>query len=136
MNIQDFRQKYKALIADDAVFLALLIILVGVGSFGLGRLSMVPLETPAQAAAVVMTRAAPEEAVSTARAESEGPSVLNGTETSVQGQYVGSKNSDKYHLPSCSGARRIAEENKVWFASREAAAAAGYVPASNCPGLE
>lgn len=49
--------------------------------------------------------------------------------------YVASKNSTKYHLPWCSGARRISEENKVWFATKEDAAAAGYTPAANCPGM-
>ena len=35
---------------------------------------------------------------------------------------VVSKNSDKYHFTWCSGAKRIKEENKIWFATREAAA--------------
>lgn len=49
---------------------------------------------------------------------------------------VGSKNSTKYHYPWCSGAKRIKPENMVSFASFEAARAAGYTPAGNCPGLE
>ena len=52
-----------------------------------------------------------------------------------EGKYVASKSGSKYHLPSCSGAKRIKEENKVWFDTKEQAAAAGYGPASNCPGL-
>jgi len=51
------------------------------------------------------------------------------------GQVVASKSGSKYHLPWCSGAQAIKEENKVWFASREAAEAAGYEPAANCKGL-
>lgn len=51
------------------------------------------------------------------------------------GTYVASKSGIKYHLPSCSGAKRIKEENKVWFDTKEQAAAAGYTPASNCPGI-
>lgn len=49
--------------------------------------------------------------------------------------YVGSKNSDKYHLPDCPGASRIKEENKIWFSSEEEAESLGYTPASNCDGL-
>ncbi len=49
---------------------------------------------------------------------------------------VGSKNGSKYHYPWCSGAKRIKEENKIWFASAEEAKRAGYTPAVNCPGLE
>lgn len=49
---------------------------------------------------------------------------------------VGSKNSDKYHYPWCSGAKRINPENLISFPSFEAAREAGYSPAGNCPGLE
>jgi len=52
-----------------------------------------------------------------------------------EGLYVASKNSDKYHLPDCSGAKRIAEHNKIWFNSKEEAEGLGYQPAANCPGL-
>jgi hypothetical protein len=51
------------------------------------------------------------------------------------GKYVASKSGTKYYLPTCSGAKRIKEANKVWFASVEEAQAAGLTPASNCPGL-
>jgi hypothetical protein len=51
------------------------------------------------------------------------------------GQFVASKNSTKYHLPGCTGAKRIAEHNKIWFNSKEEAESLGYQPASNCPGL-
>jgi len=54
---------------------------------------------------------------------------------SAEGAYVASKNGTKYYLPSCSGAKRIKDENKVWFATAAAAAAAGYEPAANCGGL-
>ena len=53
----------------------------------------------------------------------------------TSGTYVASKSGTKYHLPGCSGAKRIKEENKVWFDTKEQAAAAGYTPASNCPGI-
>lgn len=49
--------------------------------------------------------------------------------------YVASKTGSKYYLPNCAGAKRIKEENKVWFATKELAAAAGYQPAANCKGL-
>ncbi len=55
--------------------------------------------------------------------------------TPKEGKYVASKSGKKYYLPSCSGAKRIKEENKVWFATLEAAQASGRTPAANCPGL-
>jgi len=59
-----------------------------------------------------------------------GPSAKAGV-----GEYVASKNGSKYYLPTCSGVKRIKEENKVWFKSAEQARAEGYEPAVNCPGL-
>ena len=53
----------------------------------------------------------------------------------ASGQVVASKNGTKYYLPSCAGASRISEANKVWFASIGAAVEAGYSPAANCAGL-
>ncbi len=51
------------------------------------------------------------------------------------GQYVASKTGKSYHLPWCSGAKLIKEENKVWFTTKEEAEARGYTPAGNCPGI-
>ena len=48
---------------------------------------------------------------------------------------VGSKNSNLYHYTWCSGAKRIKEENKIYFSSKEEAEKAGYKPAGNCEGL-
>lgn len=41
--------------------------------------------------------------------------------------FVGSRNSDKYHLPKCAAAKRIKPENLVCFASKEEAEKKGYV---------
>ena len=48
---------------------------------------------------------------------------------------VGSKSGTVYHLENCSGAKRIKEENKIYFSSAEEAEKAGNRPAANCPGL-
>lgn len=41
--------------------------------------------------------------------------------------FVGSKNSNKYHLPTCSFAKRIKPENRVCFISEDDAKAKGYM---------
>lgn len=46
--------------------------------------------------------------------------------------YVGSKNSDKYHRPSCEWAKKISPANEVWFSSAADARAKGYVPCKVC----
>lgn len=50
----------------------------------------------------------------------------------IDKRVVVSKNSDKYHFTWCSGAKRIKEENKIWFETEAAALAAGYTKAGNC----
>lgn len=41
--------------------------------------------------------------------------------------FVGSRNSDKYHLATCAVAKRIKPENRICFASKEEAEKRGYV---------
>lgn len=47
-------------------------------------------------------------------------------------KYVGSIKSDKYHYPTCTYAKRILEENQIWFESIEETEAAGYKPCGVC----
>ena len=47
-------------------------------------------------------------------------------------KFVGSKNSNKFHNPSCTWAQRIKPENRVYFASVAEAEKAGYVPCKIC----
>lgn len=62
---------------------------------------------------------------------------LNSTQTPQnEKQIVASKNGEVYHYVWCSGAKRIKEENKIYFNSKEEAEKAGYRAAKNCPGLE
>lgn len=114
--------------ADVLIFL--IIALVGVAGFGLGRLSA--LEKGRTPVEILSSQGG----VSAASVGEFGGK--NGEETVAQtsgGLLVGSKNSNKYHFPWCPGAQRISEANKVWFSSKEEAAKAGYTPASNCKGL-
>ncbi|MEZ4200742.1 MAG: hypothetical protein R3B69_04170 [Candidatus Paceibacterota bacterium] len=128
MNIQDLQEKSKRFIGDDALFSALLVILVGVASFGLGRQSAV--SAPASVTSPVAEPIHHETV--TPRVVESGST---GTAETANTQYVASKNSNKYHLPWCSGAQRIAEANKIYFSSKAEAEAAGYQPAANCKGI-
>ena len=113
---------------NEEIFIVAVIILVGFGGFGLGRLSLasltksdVELYTPDSQKGIVDTGGA-----------------VAPQEISMQGNdrmLVASVTGSKYHLPWCSGALSIKEENKVWFASEEEARAAGYTPAANCKGF-
>lgn len=70
----------------------------------------------------------------------EGTSLTLATSPSTQAhtsqqKFVASKNGTRYYLPTCSGVKRIKEENKIWFATADEARARGLTPAINCPGL-
>jgi hypothetical protein len=47
-------------------------------------------------------------------------------------EVVGNRRSHVYHRPTCPGAGRMSERNRVTFASAAAAKAAGYRPAGDC----
>jgi hypothetical protein len=46
--------------------------------------------------------------------------------------FVASKNSNKYHLPTCQWAMKIKPENRICFSSKEEAEKRGYQPAKCC----
>ncbi len=142
MNIQEIQQKIKHLFIRSDATLVLLIIVVALGSFFLGRAS--------QGTQLASKQAIPEETSNKASViqthESEGfedkqpASIMTreqpgGEQISSQSEYVASKSGTKYHLPWCGSAKRIKEENKIWFSSKAEAEAAGYEPASNCKGI-
>lgn len=95
------------------IFISLSFILVAFISFGLGRLSV--LQEEKQPIFIEQT------------ASAEFPP--------IDKILVGSKNSDKYHYVWCSGAKKISEDNKIFFSSKEEAESSGYMPAANCEGL-
>lgn len=58
---------------------------------------------------------------------------LNPAKTAALGNFVASINGKNYYPKNCSSAKRIKEENMIWFNSAEEAEADGYAPAKNCP---
>ena len=148
MNIQELTQKVKELkdrLATREVYTVLLIMVVGFGSFGLGRLSKLqesrePIRIEQLTASVGASESPLPKGVSdlsrggvVATTPQDAPS-----ETILKpgGKVVASKGGTKYHFPWCSGAQRISEGNKVWFNSTDEARKAGYTPATNCKGLK
>jgi hypothetical protein len=119
------------------ILIALLIILIGGAAFALGKISRIfearkPIEilydTTLQNATTTPIVAEPplgEKATTTVQKPAP----------KATGKYVGARTGTKYYLPSCSGANRIKEENKVWFATAEEAESRGYTPAANCEGI-
>lgn len=111
MTIAEARDKCKSFVAmvPRDVFILAILVLASLLSFGLGYLAGLDAATPSDA--------------------------LNAQTASAEERVVASKSGTKYYLPTCSGAERISEDNKVWFISASAASAAGYTPAANCIGI-
>jgi Metal binding domain of Ada len=127
-------EKLKSFLLNDHIFFGLIIVLVGIGSFGLGRASVGPnlsktIESnPLKSVAPALQGASSFESVSVPPVPIPTPSVKE--------DLVASKTGTKYHLTNCGGAKQIKPENKIFFSSRSEAEAAGYKPAANCPGLQ
>lgn len=117
------------------------VILSSTAAFGLGMLADRELKGQGsdgfwiEDASASTTKALPAAAIE-ATPPPRIPLVPVGTTIApTEGMYVASKSGTKYYLPSCSGAKRIKEANRIWFATKEEAEAAGLTPAVNCPGL-
>lgn len=130
--LQKIKQMDRGMLGD--LYVVVLILLVGLSSFGLGRMSVLDIgKNPVQIIGVteslnyVSNTAAVVEVV-----PKEGTVI----DQNNGGTLVASKNGGKYHYPWCSGAQRIKEENKIWFDSADDARKAGYTPAANCKGLK
>lgn len=128
MSIRDVQEKIKGSVIpllhrhQGDIFVGVIILLVGLGGFGLGRLS-VRLPMLSSIAVVGTDQGTSIAATSTITADKNDRPV------------VASKTGSRYHLPECPGALKISDANKVWFASRAEAEKAGYTPAANCKGL-
>lgn len=126
VSIQEVAGKFKRFFSNTEYLLTVLIVTVSLVSFWLGRLSTGPMSGPGQNIADIAAPAA----VSLSLGEHATSS--NQTGENPGGGYVASRNGTKYHLPWCSGAQQISEKNKIFFATKQEAEAAGYTPASNC----
>jgi hypothetical protein len=137
----------KSLVQNDTVFYSLVMLLVAIISFGLGRQSVVvAVPTSATLAPLEASRLpsglVPEVTLGTTSAaapvmplapvgQAAGAAAVT-TNTMV----IASKSGTKYHYPWCPGAKQIKEANRISFATSREARANGYTPAANCPGLE
>ena len=93
--------------------LAMIIILTGTASFGLGRMSVVEQDT-AREVSIIVPDLAP----------------LDIDESAFS--YTASKNGTRYYPIGCKSADRIKEENRVYFMTEEEAQDTGLTRAAGC----
>ncbi len=136
-SIKENREKSNRAGNRGPLKLAILVILVGIASFGLGRLSAI-MDAKPPITVHIPESIVPASTVLSPIVASSSPVVPTIKPVSSESKaktYVAAKAGKAYYLPSCSGVGRIKEENKVYFATKASAESAGYSPALNCPGL-
>lgn len=123
MSINDSREKIKQFIDSEKgkdILIVLIVILVGLGSFQLGRLSK---EDSSEGLKLEYT-------------DINQPKELNQTanviSTISDKNYFASSRGSKYYSLSCSAGKTIKQENRVYFATGEEAEQAGYSLSSSC----
>lgn len=144
MSINQFKEKIKGFIEGqkEELLLSLIIIFVGLGSFGLGKLSaledvkgQIEIKRGMEATVNRATQL-PKSSSNSSYKPPEQVTQPSTSQSQLNEVVVASKSGTKYHFPWCSGAKRISEKNKITFNTIEEARKAGYTPAGNCKGLK
>ena len=129
MSIRDYTKKIKGYLGGYKIGLeevfSVILVLTCLTSFGLGRLS-VPKTLETDTVSIIGNVSSYEEIGGSEKGGGYGSSYSTG------GAYVASRSGTKYYLPTCSGASRIKEENKIWFNSESEAENAGFTKSSTC----
>ena len=110
------------------ILTVVIIILVGLGSFGLGRLSK-ESATPGIKIDYGDQKASALESMEEA---SLNPVLNQNTQKSSSGNFFASNRGSKYYSVGCSGGKTIKQENRIYFATKEEAEKAGYELSSSC----
>lgn len=128
-------QKIKHFIESDQgkdILVIIIIILVGLGSFGLGRLSKnspnsgIKVTYNGQEANVLGSLE--ENSINT----SFNKDVKENTLISNSKKFFASTKGSKYYSLSCSGGKTIKQENRIYFNTAKEAEEAGYELSSSC----
>ncbi|MEK7113791.1 MAG: hypothetical protein AAB873_03120 [Patescibacteria group bacterium] len=124
-------EKIKHFLESDGgrdILTIIIIILVGLSSFGLGRLSKrstngLKIEYRGKEASVLG---------SINEYEQISPNSLNNTNLANPKNFFASSRGSKYYSLGCSGGKTIKEENKIFFTTKEEAEGAGYALSDSC----
>ena len=128
-------QKIKLFIESEKgedILVVLIVILVGIGSFELGRLSK------SDRSGGIKIEYTDPSALESPGGVSETANVLSALSSAApaqnkpRGGYFASSRGTKYYPADCSAGQSIKESNKVWFETRDEAERAGYELSSSC----
>jgi hypothetical protein len=110
----------------------LIVILVGLGSFQLGKLSQKnTIESPKIDFTSTQITQTSKDASKSADIKVLGLTPETAQKTG-SGEYFGSNKGSKYYPINCIAGKTIKEENRIYFSSAEEAENAGYQPSDSC----
>ena len=127
-------EKIKQFLESDKgkdILIVIIIILVGLGSFELGRLSKntpsgLKIEYNGQEANTIGS-------IDQINQDSSDTSLnSNNLPKTNSGNYFASSKGSKYYSVSCSSGKTIKQENRIYFKTAQEAEKAGYVLSSSC----
>ena len=109
------------------ILTVIIVILVGLGSFELGRLSK---ESSSSGIKIDYADQNGQNTSQTGSVVFSAPT--DATNDSAGKNYFASSRGSKYYSVSCAAGKTIKEENKIWFRTGEEAKQAGYTLSSGC----
>lgn len=128
-------EKIKGFITSDKgkdILIVIIVILVGLSSFGLGRLSVASKST-----GVKIEYKSGEENPQTSQSKEtvnleQANAISAVSSTNTSGSYFTSNRGKKYYGIGCDAGKSIKKENRVYFNSKAEAEQAGYELSSSC----
>ena len=123
-------EKIKQFIDSDKgkdILVVIIVILVGLGSFELGRLSKENGSSGVKIQYNDQNTAQPEKLT-----EMSAKITNTSTATVIGKNFFASSRGSKYYSTSCSAGKNIKEANRIYFTTGEEAEAAGYALSSAC----
>lgn len=129
-SIYHIKEKIKGLrhLDNSLILYILIVILVSIGSFYLGRMSILKLDN--ENISIVNNKKGESGGIKLYEKSPYNKAII--TENTTQGRYVASKNGKLYYRIGCGSSGRIKEENKVFFGSTQEAESAGFQPSVSC----
>ncbi|MFA5791605.1 MAG: hypothetical protein WC884_01040 [Candidatus Paceibacterota bacterium] len=138
MSINDSKEKIKQFIESKKgkdILIVIIVILVGLGSFELGRLSK---EATSEGIKILSVQTGEnsnqidnQEAnvISTENTVSKN---IDSSNSLLLKTFFASSRGSKYYTISCSAGKTIKQENRIYFTTGEEAEKAGYTLSSSC----
>lgn len=120
------------------ILIVFIILLVGISSFYLGRLSNKPKSAENEGFLIQNNKSLTSNALNTLKPSQISPKEPLPELEEYKGvnltgrQFFTSKRGKKYYPFGCSAGKGIKEENRIYFNTKEEAKSRGYTPSSSC----